>query len=287
MNYIFDNAAESPGTQRFSSLESLYDEDTIRHLERTGLGAGWRCLEVGGGSGSIATWMADRVGDEGSVLVTDIDPRFLKPSPRPNVEICRHDIGADTLPDESFDLIHARLVLIHVSDPWGAIKRLVASLKRGGWLVIEDFDPSLIDRSLPCTGAEDAALTTKIFSAMRALMQDRGLDVEFARNLYAGFVALGLVEVGMEGHVAVRPGRSVGARLDRANLSQIRDEAIARKLLTPDEVDQMLTSLEAENFAVLSPMMFSAWGRQRGQDSKWVQSEQQQGRAANKSTENK
>ncbi|MDQ6907521.1 MAG: SAM-dependent methyltransferase, partial [Chloroflexota bacterium] len=75
--YIFDNAAEQPTAQRFASLETLYDPRTIRFLEATGVGSGWHCLEVGGGSGSIATWLADRVGDTGHVLVTDIDPRFL------------------------------------------------------------------------------------------------------------------------------------------------------------------------------------------------------------------
>ena len=59
--------------------------------------AGWRCLEVGGGSGSIANWLADRVGDTGSVVVTDIDPRFLNRSPRRNVEVRRHDISTDPL----------------------------------------------------------------------------------------------------------------------------------------------------------------------------------------------
>ena len=76
-SYIFDNAAEEPTTQRFASLEALYDPRTIRFLEATGVGPGWRCLEVGGGSGSIAAWLADRVGGAGHVLVTDIDPRFL------------------------------------------------------------------------------------------------------------------------------------------------------------------------------------------------------------------
>ena len=55
--YLFDNAGEQAG-QRFSSLETLYDPWTIRHLEATGIGAGWHCWEVGGGGGSIAAWLA-------------------------------------------------------------------------------------------------------------------------------------------------------------------------------------------------------------------------------------
>lgn|SRR5262245_9971199 len=261
MNYIFDNAAEVLSTRRLDSIEALYDERTIGLIGRTGLGAGWHCLEVGGGNGSIASWLASRVGDEGSVLVTDIDPRFLNRTGGRNVQICRHDIGRDLMPAERFDLIHARLVLIHVADPWSVIRRLIAALKPNGWLLLEDFDPSLVRRDLPSACAEDAALSRKVFAAMRTLMLQRGLNVDFARDLYANMVAMGLVDVAMEGHIAVRPGGSPGAELDRANLSQIRDEAIARGLLTSDEVDRMATLLELPAFAVLSPVMFSARGR--------------------------
>jgi hypothetical protein len=44
-SYIFDNTAERETEQRFSSLESLYDPLTTRHLVATGIGPGWRCWE--------------------------------------------------------------------------------------------------------------------------------------------------------------------------------------------------------------------------------------------------
>ncbi len=65
-NYIFENAAQQAG-QRFSSLESLYDPWTIRHLEATGIGPGWQCWEVGAGGGSIAAWLGERCGSSGHV----------------------------------------------------------------------------------------------------------------------------------------------------------------------------------------------------------------------------
>jgi SAM-dependent methyltransferase len=261
MGYIFDNAVESLSTQRLDSIAMLYDERTISFLERIGVHAGWHCLEAGSGHGSIASWLASRVGDDGSVLATDIDPRFLVSALSRNVEIRRHDISVDPLPSNRFDLIHVRLVLIHVAKPWRAVERLVAALKPGGWLLIEDFDPSLVRRDLSCANANDAALCNKVFATMRVLMMDRGLEVEFARNLYPNLLAMGLADVAMEGHLAVRPGGSIGARLDQANLAQISEEAIARKLLTLEEVERMAAALESDEFAVLSPVMLSAWGR--------------------------
>src|SRR5262245_15816586 len=97
-NYIFDNAAERETGERFSNLELLHDPHTVRHLLEAGVGRGWRCLEIGGGSGSIARWLANCVGPEGHVLVTDIDPRFLANISGANIEVRRHDIGADSLP---------------------------------------------------------------------------------------------------------------------------------------------------------------------------------------------
>jgi len=50
-DYAFDNADEY-AKGRYHELSVLYDAQTIRHLERTGIERGWRCLEVGGGGGS-------------------------------------------------------------------------------------------------------------------------------------------------------------------------------------------------------------------------------------------
>jgi ubiquinone/menaquinone biosynthesis C-methylase UbiE len=190
--YIFDNGAEQPTTQRFASLEALYDPRTIRFLEGTGVGPGWHCMEVGGGSGSIAAWLADRVGVTGRVLVTDIDPRFLAglaAAGRPNVEVRRHDVGADPLPESAFDLIHARLVLLHVPEAPAAVARLVAALRPGGWLVVEDFDPTFIDRAFPTADAVDAAIVHRAFAALGELLVARGAGRGWGRTLYQRFVA--------------------------------------------------------------------------------------------------
>src|SRR5262245_21913058 len=126
--YLFDDAEEAETAERFASLDALYNFRTFRFLETTGIGPGWRCLEVGGGSGSVAAWMADRVGPSGHVLVTDIDPRFMEGSAyrRPaHMELRRHDIGTDPMPEQAFDLIQARLVAITVHQHVEALGRSV------------------------------------------------------------------------------------------------------------------------------------------------------------------
>lgn len=261
--YIFDNAAPQ-AVRRFASLEALYDPATTGYLERLGVGAGWRCLEVGGGGGSIASWLAQRVGATGHVLVTDIDPRHLSAVAAlgyPQLTIQQHDIGADPLPEQAFDLAHARLVLMHVPTREQALRKLVAALKPGGWLVVEDFDPTFIDRAFPIQDAAAAAMYQKMFAALRRLMAARGEIAGWGRQLYARLRAEGLTEVSMEGRLMIWPGGSDGAQLDHANYEQIRDEAVANGLITEEEMEQGLALLDDPAFAVSSSMMMTAWGR--------------------------
>src|SRR3546814_1072887 len=45
-----------------------------------------------------------------SVVVTDIDTSRLEGCNLPNIEVLAHDIGADPIATDIFDLVHARLV---------------------------------------------------------------------------------------------------------------------------------------------------------------------------------
>jgi ubiquinone/menaquinone biosynthesis C-methylase UbiE len=65
--------------QRLALLQEYYDPRTIARLENLGVAAGWRCIDVGAGGGSIAQRLAERVGPTGSVLAVDLDLRLLEP----------------------------------------------------------------------------------------------------------------------------------------------------------------------------------------------------------------
>src|SRR5262249_41196057 len=73
-------ATDSPDAferRRLALLTEIADPITPRRLSDLGVGPGWRCLDVGAGDGSIARWLAARVGPEGRVVATDLEPRFL------------------------------------------------------------------------------------------------------------------------------------------------------------------------------------------------------------------
>ncbi|WP_431933895.1 methyltransferase domain-containing protein [Nonomuraea jabiensis] len=42
------------------------------------------------------------------------------------VEVRRHDVARSDPPDEVFDLVHARLVLVHVADRDRALRSMIA-----------------------------------------------------------------------------------------------------------------------------------------------------------------
>src|SRR6516225_12226555 len=137
--HVFDKAGRRAEAQD-RELSRLYDENTIRHIEQRGIDQGWSCLEVGGGGGSIASWLCKRVGPTGRVLATDLEPCFLEALAFSNLEVRRHDIRYEGLPERQFDLAHARLVLMHLPGRELAVQRMLASLKPGGWIVVEEFD---------------------------------------------------------------------------------------------------------------------------------------------------
>jgi ubiquinone/menaquinone biosynthesis C-methylase UbiE len=132
MEYAFDNRND-PAEERYRDLSALYDAQTVRYIEQRGIEEGWHCLEVGGGAGSIASWLCARVGPTGWVLATDIEPRSLETLAFSNLEVRRHDIRYGGLPAHQFDLAHARLVLMHL--PWTRTCMATnAGFGQAGWL---------------------------------------------------------------------------------------------------------------------------------------------------------
>jgi len=171
--YLLDNNAPPAGA-RLAALAAIFDPWTFAHLERLGVGAGARVWEVGAGGPSLPRWLAERVGPTGSVLATDIDISWAESAGGPNVEVRRHDVSADPVPGTGFDVVHARLVLVHLTARDRALTSMVESLRPGGWLLVEDADPALQPlSSLEETGDEER-LANRIRTGFRSLLAARG-----------------------------------------------------------------------------------------------------------------
>src|SRR6266536_610522 len=235
--YVLDNA-ERETEQRFASLEACWDPVTIAHFERIGVGDRWACLEVGGGGGSLGAWLGRRVGAEGRVLVTDIDPRWMGAGRARNVEVRLHDIVNDELDEASFDLVHARLLLLHLPERRRVLAKMVGALKPGGWVLIDDFDCTWLPFVPNCREDVDARLFLKVADAFHQVLEAGGVDIAHGRGFYPMLLAQGLVNVEVDGSVQVWPGGSAGALLWRANIEQVRAKLVGGGLLTEEEVER-------------------------------------------------
>ena len=256
-NYAFDNADEY-AKNRYRELSALYDTQTVRHLERIGIEKGWHCLEVGGGGGSITTWLCKRVGDQGRVLATDIEPRFLRTLPFDNLEVRQHDIRVEGLPEYQFDLAHVRLVLMHLPGRELALQRILASLKPGGWIVLEEFDTLSV---LPDSGVNPDEEEVPILRACYQVLNAHGVDLRYGRRMPLRLLANGLVNVGAEASLSLWKGQSPGTTLFKINFEDLADSIIRSGLMSQDQFEAALRRFDDHDFHMLSPTMWTTWGQ--------------------------
>jgi SAM-dependent methyltransferase len=260
--YIYDQAWHQE-QERLRALEELHDEATFARLASLAVGAGWRCLEVGCGAGSVARWLADRVGAEGHVLATDLDPRFMVGEIPAQLEVRRHDIVTDPLEEGAFDLIHARAVLEHIPARAEVLARLVTATRPGGWVVIEDTHfGGAMAQVIGCylVPAEHQALDERAYRAVAALFGSIGADASFGPRLPGALREAGLVNVGAELHARFTWG---GGERDfrRLCLEQLGGAMRQAGLLTEEEIARACALTRQEDAGYLPLPLVTAWGQ--------------------------
>lgn len=224
-NYLLDHAWAGE-RERLDGLGVVFDPGTIGHLEHIGVGPGWRCLEVGGGSGTVARWLCERTGPTGRVVATDLDTGILTSLGIPGLEVRRHDIAHDDLEEDSFDLIHTRLVLEHLPDRDVALARMARALAPGGWLVVESFQltPMTLASARPKAGMRWASLALPaVFRAVLLAMRPAGLNGRIGHRLPAELSRLGLVDVDAEGRAVFIQGGSPAASVATLSLTRFAE----------------------------------------------------------------
>ncbi|WP_327356918.1 methyltransferase [Streptomyces sp. NBC_01304] len=256
--YLLDNRQTEAG-ERFDALATLFDPTTFRHLERLGVGPGWRCWEVGVGGTSVLSWLAKKVGPTGRVVATDIDTLHATAAARPPVEVLRHDVGAEEPPGEGFDLVHARLVLVHVADRDRALHSMIKSLRPGGRLLVEDADTALQPLVCPDEHGPAQQLANRLRHGFRALLAERGADLAYGRKLPRLLRAAGLVQVEAEGHFPMTSPTC--AALETATVNQVREHLVAGGFASDADIDRHLAHVASGSMDLTLAPMISAWGR--------------------------
>ncbi|AXE82289.1 class I SAM-dependent methyltransferase [Streptomyces atratus] len=256
--YLLDNRQSEAGI-RFGALAELFDPVTFRHVDRLGIGAGIRCWEVGAGGPSVPLGLAERVAPNGTVIATDIDVSWTRDIAGGVIEVLSHDVAVDPPPPGGFDLVHARLVLVHVTDRAEALRRMVQALRPGGWLLLEDADPGLQPLLCPDESGPEQRLANRLRSGFRTLMAARGADLAYGRTLPRALREAGLRDVQADAYFPITsPACAV---LEDATVRQIRHRLVGEGLATDEEIDRHLANVATGRLDLATAPMISAWGR--------------------------
>lgn len=230
--YVFEDVAAEPELRRLQALEAVFDPGTQRHLLATGEWAGRHCLEVGAGAGSIAAWMQRQVGSSGRVVAVDTSLRFL--GSLPGLELVKGDVNELSLEPASFDVVHARYVLVHNAQPERILQRMHAALKPGGWLLIEE--PDFTAARAFAGDAELSRAFGHINRAIAAMFGARGQDPALGSRLPELVAHQGLHLMAIEADAGVERGGSPLAAMMSLSAAQLSDKYVATGCATSDDV---------------------------------------------------
>jgi len=206
--------------RRLELLEQCLDPITTRSLDAIGVGPGWRCLEIGGGGGSVTRMLCERAGPVGRVEVVDLDTRFLDEVEAGNLEVQRRDVVAEGLPGKGYDLIHTRMLLVHLPTRDKFIEEMVAALRPGGWLLCEELDCFPIDTLA-------SGLYGEVWNAVISAFDTGGMATTFGRELPDLFNQAALEDVEVTCEVPVYKGGSTFAQVTTASVAQLRPLVLA------------------------------------------------------------
>jgi SAM-dependent methyltransferase len=181
------------------------------------------------------TWMGEVVGPTGQVVAVDLDPKFLSEAERPNMTVVRADIRTTQLLQQSFDLVHARYVLIHLLDYEVALTKMFASLKPGGWLVLEEPDFSA---SRGITGGEqELASLHKVNQAIEQMYAALRMDYAMGLKLPVLIQRRGLQCLTVENDAPLCMGVSGIATVMKMSTQQLREKYLTTGVVEPSDLE--------------------------------------------------
>jgi ubiquinone/menaquinone biosynthesis C-methylase UbiE len=183
VSYIHGTAPEEQ--RRLALMNDLINAGSLRELA---LEAGDRVLDLGSGTGQLTRSMARAAGPAGRVVGVESSPEQLASARRlagladeaELVDFREGDAATPPLDDDewgTFDVVHTRFLLEHLSDPSSVVRAMVRAARPGGRIVLEDDDHDLL-RLWP----EPPGIAA-VWSAYQDLYWNNGCDPLIGRKL--------------------------------------------------------------------------------------------------------
>jgi len=240
-------------------------DQSLALLGRIPLGAGQRAIDLGCGPSGLLELLADRVGPGGEVIGLDREPSHVDAARTlarerglANVRIVEGDARDTGLGPGSFDLAHARFLLLNIPRPAEVIREMTRLVKPGGWLAIQEPDVLLL-----CEPPHrDWQRLVALFEA--TYLQD-GADPRIGRRLPGLFGDAGLEEVRVGLHVDHHTQGDSRHSVFPDVVRSMRPKLIERRLIGEPELDTLDESVRAHLSApgtmTVPHLLFSVWGR--------------------------
>ncbi|HXZ82175.1 MAG TPA: methyltransferase domain-containing protein [Acidimicrobiales bacterium] len=128
----------------FPHKGDVYRGALVTAFARISVGPGWRCADVGCGTGESTMALAALVGASGRVYAVDHAATACEVVAMSAVEVGTSQVVAlvqaaeDLALPESVDLAFCRFLLMHVVEPLGVLRRMAAATRPGGYVIAQE-----------------------------------------------------------------------------------------------------------------------------------------------------
>lgn len=254
--YRDELASDHPAeTARLHALTETFDPGTHRRIEALGLTADWSCLDVGTGTGTVARWLAERC-PHGRVIATDLDTSLVRGPVPPNLTVLRHDVTAEDFPDDSFELIYARMVLMHLPQRQRIIERMYRWLRPGGVLLLEEL-VHFPRHGLP----EESPFRRAVDGWWAMLTASFGMDADWGSRAAQALCRAGYVDVRAEADLPVVHAGTPMADFSRLTLEMIAPRLVASGFLDAEELHRGLEEIDDQSHFSFPMALIATSGR--------------------------
>jgi hypothetical protein len=231
------NAAWVDETQseRPSLLSDAFDPCTLRWLSPR-VQPEDHCLVVGAGAGSVARLLEQAAGPEGRVVPLETHPKSWcqVSSESPQIPaLVLHELTNGLGP---FDVVHVRFALVHAQNKDELLSALVAAVRPGGLLVVEEPD---FGSARALTGQEKARRSfNNVHSAMELVFATLRLDHAVGSRIPELLQQYGLENISIENDAAILPGQSHLGHVMAMSATQLATALIATGFASPNDIER-------------------------------------------------
>ena len=256
-----------PGeTARLQRQSEELQPDSAALLDRVGLRPGQAAIDLGCGPRGILDLLAERVGPGGRVTGLDADPahvamarQFCIQQGLGGVQIAAADARRTGLPTGSFDLVHARTLLVNVPEPAGVLAEMVRLAKPGGW--VASLEPDA--KCALCYPAHPGY--ARMWELFRAAFSRHGADLLIGRRLAELYRRAGLRDIGVEARAGVYRARDSRRMVGPDLVRSLHPVIVSLGLADQEELNALDRAVRAHlddpRTLVMPHLSFLAWAR--------------------------